>query len=479
MVYENYKRRFEHILIMKIKLILIIIFLLSIFTQKTYACGCGIAVVDLKVFNALKETQAYLLIDVKDKNTYDEMPFFRFVSMENPYNVTIVFPMDQIPYGVDGKKISAASFLSDYGISNAENYIKKQDVKELVKNVNTPLFIASNGAISILPFIFSAGMMGAPGGAMTNQKSFSPVAHFEFEGGTLDIYNVSSAQTLDEFVKTIGIETEGKVKDLVTKYKDYYVAVLKIKVPSLISEDKINYIEGCAPSALETIKNELSQKSEISFSELESMAVREASSCGSQGQEYLREYVEAATYRSDYVNGTLVIMKFNNSNFFYPTSIVNSYKYPINDQKYFVKVPDNLHIDLSSSSISKVANFDGQRWYKIDSTQNDLKGKVVDSNFLVSLGDNERNIIMKLNENPFWIIVICYILIFSLPLIIFRKSEKISAGNVGLTIITYLFGGLILSSIVLFIKKKRNVALTYFGIWIIMLIIFLSSGAAL
>lgn len=458
---------------MKIKLMLIVVLLLAIFTQKSYACGCGIAITDLKVFNALKETQAYLLIDVKDNNTYDEMPFFRFVSMDKPYDVTIVFPMDQIPYAVDGKKISAASFLNDYGISNAEDYIKKQDWIELTKKVDSALFLTSNGILPLFPFLFFTGY-GAMGASVTEGR-FSPIAHFEFEGGTLDIYNVSSAQTLDEFVKTIGIETEGKVKDLVTKYKDYYVAVLKIKVPSLISEDKINYLEGCAPAALETIKNELSQRSEISYYELESMTAREANGCGEQGQEYLREYIESATYRSDYVNGTLVIMKFNNSNFFYPTSIVNSYKYPINDQKYFVKVPDNLHIDLSSSSISKVASFDGQRWYKIDSTQQDLKGRIVQSNYFVSSGDAGRNVVMKLNENPFWIIVFLYVLIIALPLVVFSKSEKINLKEVGLTVVTYFFGGLILTSIMFFVKKKRNIAIVYLGIWILMLIIFINS----
>ena len=242
---------------MKVKLLFLIFFvfiLSSILAQRSYSCGCGIAITNMKVFNALKETQAYLLIDVKDQNTYDEMPFFRFVSMDKPYDVTIVFPIDQIPYDVKGEKISAGSFLSKYGISEAEENIKKQDATELAKNVNNVAFIGANGALSLIPmsfFLFSSfgAAPGATGGRL------SPIAHFEFEGGTLDIYDVSSAQTLDEFIKTIGIETEGKVEELVTKYKDYYVAVLKIKVPSLISEDKITYLENCAPQALEIIKN--------------------------------------------------------------------------------------------------------------------------------------------------------------------------------------------------------------------------------
>ena len=325
---------------MKIKPLLFALMLILLFPQKAYACGCGIAITDMKVFNALKETQAYLLIDVKDKGSYDEMPFFRFVSMDKPYNVTIVFPMDQIPYDVQGKKMPAVEFLSSYGLSEAENNIKKQDVMEIVKNVNGPLFLTSNGILPMIPLLFFSGTMGArAGGVETNA-----LAHFEFEGGSLDIYNVSSAQTLDEFVNSLGINVTDKVKDLVTKYNNYFVAVLRLQVPSLISEDKMNYLESCAPDVLEGIQNELSQSSETSYNELQSMIYRYPNNFDEQGNEYLREYISAATYTSGAVNGTLVTMKFRNSNsFFYPTSIVNSYKYPIKDQKYYVKVPDSFH----------------------------------------------------------------------------------------------------------------------------------------
>jgi len=55
--------------------------LLSIFTLIILivpiinSCGCGIAISDMKVFNSLKETQAYLLIDVENQNSYNELPF--------------------------------------------------------------------------------------------------------------------------------------------------------------------------------------------------------------------------------------------------------------------------------------------------------------------------------------------------------------------------------------------------------------------
>src|SRR3989338_2790887 len=106
-----------------------------LYTPIVNACGCGLALSDMKVFNALKETQAYLVIDVQDKNAYNEMPFFRMVSMDEPYDVTIVFPIDGITYDVEGKTIPARQFLEDYKINIAENYITKQSFSGLVKKV--------------------------------------------------------------------------------------------------------------------------------------------------------------------------------------------------------------------------------------------------------------------------------------------------------------------------------------------------------
>ena len=150
------------------------------------ACGCGLALSDMKVFNALKETQAYLMIDIQDENSYNEMPFFRMVSMDEPYDVTIAFPIDGIPYDVEGKTIPAKQFLEDYKIDVAESYITKQSFSGLVKKVgedfedsSSVVFSLSNGVIAGLGIGFTKSMMG---------KGTGPIAHFEFEGGSLDIY---------------------------------------------------------------------------------------------------------------------------------------------------------------------------------------------------------------------------------------------------------------------------------------------------
>jgi hypothetical protein len=311
-------------------------------------------------------------------------------------------------------------------------------------------------------------------------EAIAPIAHFEFEGGTLDIYNINSTGKLEEFVKTINIPLTGKVKELVTKYKDYYIAVLCLKVPSVINENDISFLENYMPDGLERIKDEFSNKTDFKFNEIYQLIDKEItkSSCGERGRKILEEYIYFATHASEDVEGILVIMKFKDSNnFFYPISIVNSYKYPIKDQRYYIKVPDNLHIRLSSSKISKTANFEDKRWYKINLTKEDIKGEIVEANSFVKLQDNIRNFILRnfilaLYDNPTPIIIPIYVLIFGLPLIFLRRIENLTKRDLVLATLVYLYGGLFITALVMFAEKKKKLALSFLGIWILLLIIF-------
>ncbi len=131
----------------KLLFFIFILITLGLFYHEVNACGCGIAISDMKVFNSLKETQAYLLVDVKNKTEYDEAVFFNFISLDKPHNVTIVFPTDKIPYNVEGKKISAKKFLEDHNIDKVEDIIKKLSISEFLKHIKQQLFVLSNGIV--------------------------------------------------------------------------------------------------------------------------------------------------------------------------------------------------------------------------------------------------------------------------------------------------------------------------------------------
>jgi hypothetical protein len=459
-----------------IKKLLIFLFLCIFFfnasISKVSSCGCGLAIGDETVFNALKETQAYLLIDIKDKSTYSEMPFFRMVSMDDPHDVTIVFPIDGIPTNVEGKKMTSRNFLTKYKINRAEEYFVTQDFSEMIKIVSEDIVLRSN-SFSIYLNGFPGWIVGAAFqsmlGGVASDFGGEPnsLAHFDFEGGQLDIYDASSKETLDSFIKSIDIKLTGEVSKLVEKYKDYYVAVLKLSVPSALDAESRQQLKSC-PEQTEKVKQALQEKSEFSYSEIESLT---SGTC----QQPLRKLVSSVTNLDDNLEGTLVNMQFTgNSNFFYPTSIVNSYKYPVTDQKYFIKTPTDLDIKLLSSKSEQTASFDSERWHKITSTEEDIKGSIIKTGIITKVGDIKRAINQLFYDKSELIATLILLLLGILPFIYYRYKieEKLTKGEIILSIILTFTAGLFVAFIVMLVKKKTKFALTLLFVWILFTIIF-------
>jgi hypothetical protein len=464
-----------------------LLFLILLFIPSVYACGCGLAISDIKVFNDLKETQAYLMIDVMDEFNYNEMPFFRMVSMDEPYNVTIVFPISGIPYDVQGRVITAEEFLEDYNVGEAEKYLEKQSFSGIVKKVREDFkenagsaFMLANGFLGLFLRGMSSGSFGAAKGA------FAPLAHYEFEGGSLDIYDVNSMATLEEFVRTVNITLTGEVKELVTKYKDYFVAVLYLNVPSVMNEFERLKLREC-PEA-DNVKKALQEKTEFSFDEISELTGLE--------KYYLRQYNYADEFDRDWyfqdnacgvvlarliysvsrvnskAEGTLVIMKFNSNAFFYPTSIVNSYKYPITDEKYFIRTPRDLHVQLDTSDVDKIAAFDSERWYKVGSSEEDISGHIVKADKGVEFGDKMRAFNQNIYDKSGWIVFGLYMLIVLLPFIVYIQRGSILTFQDGFRLMgLFLLGGFLLCTIAMYVVKRKRLALASLSAWILILLV--------
>lgn len=460
-------------------LLSLLIFISVFLVKNVFACGCGIAISEEKVFKSLKEAQAYLLINILDKNSYEEVPFFRFTSLDKSHDVKMVFPMSEIPTDVTGKKMKTADFLSLYGIDKAESAAKTQSITNIILKNSDSMFFLLNGYTVFKVFSSITGVgtynMSAPGMKTIGTDSrISPVATFEFEGGKLDLYNVTTKNTLNDFVQTLNLPITGKVEELVQKYKNYFVAVLDLHVESVIPENEIASLQNCMPQGLEKVKKYLKDHASYQRRDVENL-IQETSSSGSCNLDEinsLRKFIGALTYNSNSLEGISIKMKFSNTDkFFYPISVVNTYEYPVNDQKYYIKTPNDFQINSASSNISKIISEGSNRWYEIESTKDDLKGKIIDAGFFTKWGDNWRSFLSVLYEKLDSFRLFFALLIFILPLIILRSKENISIIGVLLSFVLFILGGLLLNSIVLFFRKKRILSISYLGIWIIMLIL--------
>jgi hypothetical protein len=464
-------------------LCLLVVILTLFFSVSALACGCGMALAPPEVFNSLKESQAYLIVDVHNQSSYTESPYFRFVSFDKEYDVKMVFPMKSLPVSVEGRKLSLEKFLDEEKISEFQVEEKQQDFSKALENIRRPIIvpalISGGGFVGTFIFgfffIFTQSVMQASGavdGALTNKGGL--VAQYVFDGGTLDIYDVSSTDTLSQLVDKLGFTAEGEVKRLVDKYANYYVAVMTIHVPTVLPKEDLDFLSTNCKDQLEKTKALLQTKAKIEWKEIgidpyDVWAYRYIDSEKKSCNATIVDLVNSATNPSSDVNGVMVSMSYNNSDIFYPTSIVNSYAYPVSEQSYFVRTPYDLQF-TPSSNVSKTVLVGDKRWYVVTDTSTDLSGTINSASIETKASDSWLGFVKVLYNNS-WIATIILILIFILvcaliAFVIFPKS-RLSI----IDVMVFVWFGFIIGSIVAFLRGKRKVAVLLFVVWLILLLI--------
>lgn len=443
------------------------------------ACGCGMALAPPEVFNSMKESQAYLLVDVTGPDSYVEKPFFRFVSLDRPYDVKMVFPMKELPAGVEGKKLSIKEFMENEKIGAAKTEETKQNLAEAVNAVRRPLVIPAiiSGAGIGGSFLYSLSFLFTTvGSGAGRNKEGDAIASYSFEGGQLDIYDVSGGKTLDTLVKELGFEASGKVKELVDKYSDYYAAVMTLNVPTALSPQKMDYLKNNCGPQFESAKALLRTKTTIEWKDLgidQWKASKVQASGGGETQDcesMIIELVSSATSPSSEVKGVMVSMKYNSKEIFYPTSIVNSYEYPVTDQAYYVKTPTDLQFSTETPVSGKIL-LESTRWYIIKDPSEDMAGRIEPASAQTKAEDAWLMAVKTMYENSGWIALILFIAMAAMAVRFVSGIPKEDLPPMNNLIIITLLAGVIIGVIYAFVKGKRKFAAMLFLTWAALLLI--------
>jgi len=442
-------------------------------SSQAVACGCGMALAPSKVFNSLKESNAYLVVDVKDDNSFTLRPFFRFVSLEKPENVTMVFPLKSLPKDFKAEKKTLSEFKLGEGFDEYDKAHDQQDIGKLLQRIGAgsviglPLYaIGIGGSFVIALFGTFVGFIGGIG-----SFGSGAVAHYDFEGGSMDIYDASSNSTLTELVTKLGFESEGKVKELVEKYKDYYVAVLTIDVQTPLPEGVMaNYISQC-PAQYEAAKAALKSDEEVDLKKLglyrysnyahnmpyiiDSVgSTLSTDDCNFLSVALIDQAVGGLNeYRqTDQMKGILLSMGFSPTDtLFYPVSIVDTYNYPVAKQKYFVKMPTGKEFQFESSWATATALTSDTRWYEITNTNQDLQGKVAPAGIGTAISDLGIKGIQELNKWVWLIVALFYIASLALVRMLLDKSESPNWNTLKL----FAFGAIVLA-VILWNKDRQK-----------------------
>jgi hypothetical protein len=196
-------------------------------------------------FSAVQEKQQYASVEVLS-NYFEKMNLYlalTSIDYEN-HNITVVIPMKSIPQDVSGDKIKASEFLSKYGFNDVQNLIEKQSLDGFVKKVSpqtkdalgeyimlsliSPLYELSKVSFFYPMYdTLAAPAMRAVTGGEALPSGVTPIAKYEFEGATVEIYGVTSGQTLEEFMRDYyNLDLPENVRDSVDTYKMHYIAIL-------------------------------------------------------------------------------------------------------------------------------------------------------------------------------------------------------------------------------------------------------------
>ncbi len=202
-------------------------------------------------FTAIKEKQQYAVIEVLS-NYFEKMNIFLSLTSldyEN-HDITVVIPLKSVPQDVSGDKLNSSEFLKKYSFDDVEKLVEKQSFAGFVKksapqirdalgeyimlSLISPIYEISKFAF--FPFYggFMAGTALTDGGLAVREQAYPGVTHiatYEFEGATVDIYDVQSGDTLEDFMKDYyDLYLPENVKHAVDTYKTHYIAVLNTMI---------------------------------------------------------------------------------------------------------------------------------------------------------------------------------------------------------------------------------------------------------
>lgn len=217
--------------------------------------------VSITHYSSIQEKQQYAEIEVIN-DSFEKINLylsFKGSSLEKN-NITVIIPLKSLPEDVSLNKTNSSDFLNKYGFDDIKELIDKQSSQNFSKAFFPKLRddLGEYFMLSLFSPLYEIRNLGS--GAMMTQASLpsgiTKISSYEFEGTNVDIYNVTSGQTLEEFVKNFyNIDMPQKVKDAIDYYKSYYIVVLNVENEPI----NVSFLNQSAPStlkeAIEYVKN--------------------------------------------------------------------------------------------------------------------------------------------------------------------------------------------------------------------------------
>ncbi|MCK4613421.1 MAG: hypothetical protein KAU14_01350 [Thermoplasmata archaeon] len=205
--------------------------------------------------------------------THEKLSLFLTVTSFQPgENITIAVPFRTLPLSMSGEALSEKDFKDRYRMGEIGKAAKMQDMEEVkakfADDFETTFMWGVTSALGGVPaaalyeyhhHTYSDDAYTSGGKGITEEGGFAgggsgppkAVQHYEFEGGSIDVYDAkTSGMTAQELVEVLNLSLPEGLLEVFDAYSEHYVALINATSMPPIAEERFDLLKEYAPETL-------------------------------------------------------------------------------------------------------------------------------------------------------------------------------------------------------------------------------------
>ena len=334
-----------------------------------------------EVFGSIFENRQLAEVELVN-DTHERINLFLSVySLDPGKNLSIAVPLRTMPAYVHGTPMKESQFRQDYSLDRAEREVDRQDMGTAWDRVGG----SAKGAVELafgslacsLPgeiirerahvriegspdFLLFGGMIGSSG-----YEGMDPdmVAHYEFDGFSVDILRVGAGPTLADYLAMEGRVTPADMP--VDAYGDDYVAVIESVTKPPIEQARFDALKAEAPGAIEYIRNYTRDFPTLDGRGIAELKERIWSRYLSHGYghetDYAYQLVDAIYADMDFSGEVLTMyLPLDSGKIFFPLGTSVGWPNKVGDIAVLFRVPEDKALGIAGT---EDVFFSGFHWY--------------------------------------------------------------------------------------------------------------------
>ncbi|UCF08084.1 MAG: hypothetical protein JSW28_10675 [Thermoplasmata archaeon] len=340
-----------------------------------------------EVFSSIFESRQLATVALVN-DTHQRISLFLSVySLDPGSNLTILVPLRTLPVTISGEPIKEGEFRNTYNIERAEDEVRKQDMDAALDKLGSRtkecLGFAFGSMVWTLPGEYTRQRIHQRGGYSDlslgmegESKDYGPpepIQHYEFDGFSIDVFNVSAGPKLTDYIEQKGLSIPES--DVLDQYNNHFIAVIESMTRPPIIESDFKGLKDYVPNTIEYLKEKLKEEPDKNEYEIRSLKYDLHSKINNEARDNLSspaiyeledvmdELVDACFGEADFEGEIIhVELPLDEGKMFFPLGTSGGWPNAIGDIDILFKVPEDKALALPQS---EDAFFDGYHWYLI------------------------------------------------------------------------------------------------------------------